>query len=246
MKIIKKFRFFSLLLLATGISFVSCKKENDSTYSLKLKMQATNKTFSVKSTTPTTQNFTWDTCLMHVSEIEFKAKKQEFKNFNDSTKTSSSLKISYNYKWKGPKLVNLFDPNSIIGEVTLQPGFYNEISLELEAHKTPSSQQTPVFYLTGKYTNGTGKIIPVSVIVNEDFEIEIETEKGTNINAISDYSSIIKINLSLIAKDITQADLDAATLTNGKLIISKNSNISIYNKIKRNLSDCDEINFEKD
>jgi hypothetical protein len=53
------------------------------------------------------------------------------------------------------------------------------------------------------------------------------------------------MNLSLLFSGIQSADLDAATLTNGKILISSFSNNSLYNKVIANFSTCGESEVSK-
>jgi hypothetical protein len=172
-----------------------------------------------------------------VSKIDFEAKKKESENAQGSS--------SIDYEWKGVKKIDLFSYNSVIGEIILQPGVYEEISLEIKAFKADAGA-TPVFYLSGTYANAGGAVIPIRVIVNEDIAFKAEAEGGTVLDAVNNYTSLININLALLMNGILQSDLDVATLTNGKIVISNASNISLYNKIKGNFNSSDNAEFKKD
>jgi hypothetical protein len=81
-------------------------------------------------------------------------------------------------------------------------------------------------------------------MVNEDFEFKVKQE-GSQLDAVNDYTSLISMNLNLLFAGIQSPDLDSATLSNGKIIISNGSNTSLYDKIIANLSSCEESEFSK-
>lgn len=223
-----------LLVVVGGTLLGSCKKNSDSSSVLQVQMQATNKSFSVLKSATVVPGFTWDVCTMNVSHIEFQAEKKEGANSQGSYKVS--------YEWKGSKIVDLFNASSVIGDIKLDPGIYEEIQLEIDAAKSANAT-TPVFYLSGSYTNQGGTKIPVEITMNEDFKFEVE-QKGITLDGTNDYSALVNLNLTTLMSGISQSDLDGATLTNGKIIVSTTSNNSLYLKIKRNISSCEDVEYE--
>jgi hypothetical protein len=238
MKTMKTFRNFALLSLAAGMLAISCSKDstNPSSTSLGVKMQATNKSFSLfKSTSLATPSFIWDSSFIIVSKIELEAEKQE----NDMSSDPSEV----HFEWDGPVKIDLFRLNSVIGNITLQPGIYHEVSIKINSFNSDAGS-LPDFYLSGTYTNTAGSVIPVEFTVNEDFEFRVKLE-GSTLDAVNDYTSLINMNLTLLFAGIQSVDLDGATLSNGKIIISNSSNTSLYNKVIANLSSCGESHVSK-
>ncbi len=235
----KKYKILTVLVVISVMMFASCKKDSSSSSStLRIKAQATNNTFPIlKAGSLTTPSFAWDTCYINVSKIDFEAEKKE----NANAQGFSNI----DFEWRGTKKINLFSINSFVGEINLQPGVYEEISLEVKALKADAGT-SPVFYLSGTYTNATGAIIPIKVIVNEDIVFKAEAEGGTTLNAVNNYTSLINLNLALLMNGILQSDLDSVILTNGKIVISSTSNVLLYAKIKGNFDSCDHTEFDKD
>ena len=236
----KTLKIFAVLALATGMVVTSCNKESStpskSATALGVKIQATNKSFSLlKSALVTTPGFTWDSSFIVVSKIEFEAEKRESEMARDSS--------SVHFEWDGPKKIDLFNLNSVIGNISLLPGVYHEISIKIVALKADAGA-SPVFYLSGTYTNSVDSVTPIVVIVNEDFEFKVKKE-GAGIDATTDYTSLINVNLTLLMGGITSAYLNSATRTNGKIIISSTSNATLYSKINTNLSTCEETELSK-
>jgi hypothetical protein len=235
MKSLKNFVLFSFV---AGIIVTSCSKDttNPATTSLGVKMQATNKSFSLlKSAGLATPAFAWDSSFIVVSKLELEAEKQGSGMSADASEV--------HFEWNGPSKIDLFRLNSAIGDIMLQPGTYHEVSIKFSSFNSDAGNQ-PGFYLSGTYTNTTGSVIPVEFTVNEDFEFRVKLE-GSTLDGVSDYTSLININLTLLFAGIQSQEMDAATLSNGKIIISEASNISLHNYIVANLSTCSESEVSK-
>lgn len=221
----------------------------------------------------TKSSFVWDTALMVVSKIELEAEKEHGKesgtlnntktvkdggsesdhdgnsgsdkneNSNSGDDHEGNKNDSVNFEWRGPKTVDLFNLNSVIGGVTLVPGTFDNVSIKIESFKS-DAPSSPLFYLTGDYTNSTGAVKRINIVINEDFEFRIN--KRDTLNFANDFTSIIKMNLSLLLTDISQTDLDNAVLTDGKLVISNTVNVTLYKRIRKNLHESGESEFERD
>ncbi len=234
----KTLKMIVVLAIVVGMISTSCEKDSIQSSSLGVKIMATNNTFSLlKAGSLVTPVFAWDICSMNVSKIDLEAEKKE----NESSQDLTNIE----FEWRGPKKVDLFSINSLVGVINLQPGVYDEISIEIEAFKSDAGL-SPVFYLSGSYTNAAGIKIPVEVIVNDDIQLNVESEEGTQLNAVNDYASLIKLNLALLMNGILISDLDSATLTNGKIVISGTSNTSLYTKIRGNFDSCDDSEFNQE
>ena len=216
----------------------SCSKDTSapSTASLGIKMQATNKSFSLlKSTALATPSFVWDSSFIVVSKIELEAEK------HDSAMSANHTEV--HFEWNGPVKIDLFRLNSTIGNIALQPGIYHEVSIKINSFNSDAGS-LPDFYLSGSYTNSAGSVIPIVFEVNEDFEFRVKLE-GSTLDGVNDYTSLINMNLTLLFSGIQSSDLDGATLTGGKILISNTSNASLYNKIISNFSSCGESETSK-
>lgn len=218
----------------------SCQKDTvnpdiPGSKSLDIKIEATNTSFSVlKTTSVATPAIVWDSSLLVVSKIEFEAEKK------DSLSHSST---EIHYEWDGPKKLDILGLNTFVGRISLPADTYHEISLKLTGYKSDAGN-SPVFRLSGTYTNAAGAITPITLEVNEDIEFRVKQE-GFGLDASVDYTSLVHMNLSLLLADVTVADLDAAALTDGKIVISATSNTDIYDIILGNLSTCCEYHFSE-
>ena len=227
-------KLIPVVLIAIALGFTGCKKDASTSGSpaLGVKIVALNKSYAlpvvtngIKSAEAGTASITWDTAYMTVSKIKYEA---EMKTLN--TKTSTS------FEWTGPQIISLFDTTISIGNFVLQPGLYNEMELTVKGFKHDAGNK-PVFYLHGNYSSGSIAAIPVQVVVNEDvmFKTEMDSINVTTADN-SGFTSIITLKLDELMADISLAVINAATLSNGAIIISANSNRELYMIIMRNLS----------
>lgn len=222
------------LLITIAAGFTACQKDSTTGNStLEFKLQALNKSYSLpvsaagtKSAAVTSAAITWDTAQMVVSKLEYEAQMK--------TATSNRDSIEISFEWKGPQLVNLLDASTILGSYTLLPGNYDEIELKVQGLKKDANGK-PVFYLTGSYTNSTSVTMPISFKVYEDVLFKSEKDSVDVAADNSVFTSTILLYLDQLMLGIDPMLLDNATLTNGAIIISTDSNSQIYQVIMRNL-----------
>ncbi len=221
--------------LAATIGFTSCNKDEMGTNgpsTMGVKIEAVNKSYSLpvtsdtKSAVATGAAVTWDTVQLVVSQIKFEAELKSIVTHHDS--------IEIEYKWKGPKLLNLLDDQMVLGNFLLQPGFYDEIELKVSGNRDDAGKK-PVFYMVGKYTNDENTQIPVAVKVFNDVQFKTEKDSVTVTEESMDITSYIQIYLDELMAGIDPAMLDDAKLTDGVIIISSDNNREIYFTVLRNL-----------
>ena len=88
--------------------------------------------------------------------------------------------------------------------------------------------------LNGSYVNG-GLSIPVSFQSTATLEVKGE-KKNFTVEPGSTYDVSTLVNLSLVFRGISAADLAAATRINGEIRISNTENSKLYNIITNNLN----------
>lgn len=224
-----------MVLFAVTIAFTACRKDDlgiKGTSVMGVKIEAVNKSFSLpvadglKSAAATGAAITWDTVQLFVSQIKFEAKLKSLVTHRDS--------VEIEYKWTGPKLVNLLDAQLVLGNFILQPGFYDEIELKVYGNNKDAGKK-PVFYMYGNYTNSDNTKIPVAIKVNNDIQFKTEKDSVTVTEESIDITSYIQIYLDQLMAGIDPEMLDDARLTNGVIVISPDSNRTIYYSILGNL-----------
>ncbi|QIA06490.1 hypothetical protein [Draconibacterium halophilum] len=225
--------FFALAFMA-GI-FVACNDDEDLNTSgesvLGVRIEALNTDFNlpvqagIKSVAVDSESIVWDSAHLVVSEIKFEAELKSLVTGEDS--------IEMEYKWFGPEMVDLLNNELTMGNFILQPGYYDEIELKVSGEQEDAGND-PVFYLEGIYTNNNGST-PIVVMVNDDVYFKTEKENVEVTEEEIDFMLVIQLYLDELMADVDIADLDAAELSDGVLLISADKNTEIHQIIVNNL-----------
>ncbi len=88
--------------------------------------------------------------------------------------------------------------------------------------------------LNGQYTNGTGGVTPVVFSLNSFFILKAE-QSNVTVTGNSSITALTTLDLSFVSNGITQAMMNSAVISGGKIIISASSNSTLYNIITNNL-----------
>lgn len=217
-QIIAASALFSLLILVA-----SCSKDKDGSR-LNYKVRTENRTSTVGRVTAGT--ITWTSGSAFADKIEFEAEK------NDDNEVEFEARVG--------RRIDLFAPVSDLGAISLEQGRYEEIEIELDL--APAGADT-AFLLRGSYTNSASETTQVLFFINELIEFKAEAE-DVNVANDNDFSALTTLNLALLTTGITESMLNSATRTNGVIIISKNSNGSLYNTLVSNLQNMDSVEFD--
>ncbi|MEJ8843193.1 hypothetical protein WG954_12455 [Lacibacter sp. H375] len=221
--------FICIFAIALFSMLVGCKKEsNQSGVNMKIKTtggsRAGGRISSGEIAGRTTGSITWTSGFASVNEIEFEAEKE-----GDENETE--------FKSKAAQRIDLFSPLESLGFINVPPGMYEEVEFEVHLAATSAA---PALELRGTY-NAT----PIVFRINDSFEVEAEFE-DFSIPPNADINAIVSLNLDLLTSGITDAALNAATLTNGEIVISANSNVALYNIIRANFNKIDDVEVDDD
>lgn len=222
----------NLLIIGAVLSVVAitgCKKDasnNNSTPIMGLSVQALNPSFNLPVTS-TMMKATSATSLVQITSAKLLVSKFSFEaELKSSNKAHDSVSIEYN--WNGPKVIDLLNATADFGQLTLQPGFYDEIELRVASVRN-NTDTIPVFSLTGNYTNSANVVIPVTFKVNEPVLIKTELKNDTiTSTSTSSFSGIVQVYLDQLFVGIAPADLDNAVKTNGTIVINSTTNANLY------------------
>jgi hypothetical protein len=217
---------FAAIILSGTLFLVSCKKENGGPSGFKYKLTTTNRSNAIGKVEGGTINWTSGTAF--ANEVKFEAK------------NAGGTEIEY--KTSVSQQVDIFaSVAQVLGTITLPAGNYSEIEFKAEL---ASSGSGAALELNGAFTSG-GTTTPVQFIVNSPLEIKTEQNNVTIADG-ANYTALTTFDLSRISSGITEAMLNAATRTSGRILISVNSNTSLYNIMLTRLDDCDHVEFEHD
>jgi hypothetical protein len=223
----KSNKLLSVIILCVIFFFAACKKNNSTSQSsFKYKLTTTNRSNIVNRLESGT--ITWSSGYGSTNQVKFEAK------------NSSGSQVEY--KTTVSQRIDLFASLApVLGIVTLPAGTYSEI--EFKGELAPNSPDVAL-ELDGIFTSGA-TTTPVVFSVNGP--LEIKTEKNNVV--ISDnasYTALTTFDLSKLTTGITEAMLNSATRTSGKIIISAGSNTTLYNMMLANLDSCDDVQFDHD
>ena len=208
-------------LLMTGalaiLFFSSCKKSSSDTASSTMQFQLnTINPVVVVNLVEGPGSIRWTSGSANATQVKLEAKQN-----------GSQLE----FKSTGPQQIDLFaSVLTSLGNITIPAGNYTEVEFKIALNQNGSS---PAMELSGQYTSGTGMITPVSFNLNTLFELK--AEQNNVVVSSGTINALTTLDLSIVSNGITQAMLNSATLTNGKIIISASSNSNLYNIIINNL-----------
>lgn len=228
-----------LLVLAIAATLVSCSKNNNPKATSKLSYQfkvttaiaplsATVHTGSMSnmSLVSTPANITWQSGYATVSSISL-----DGQNENEGNKDEQD-----NFVEPSPFKVDLFSSNTLVGNIDIANGTYQNVNIKLELKQTATDS---ALYLKGTYTSALGTTTPVILSLDgkgEDFEILVKA-KNISVTGNQNVVEFLDLHLDTLLAGITTADMDAAALTNGAIVINSTINTDIYNKILANIND---------
>ena len=216
-------RLFSVVIFGGLLFFTACKK-NNSQSSFQYKLTTTNRSNVVNRVV--SGNIAWTSGYGSANQVKFEAK------------NSSAAQVEY--KTSVTRRIDLFASlASVLGTITLPAGTYSEI--EFKGELAPNNPDAAL-ELNGTFTSGATS---TAVVFTVNSALEIKTEKNNVV--ISDnasYTALTTFDLSKLTTGITEAMLNSATKTSGKIIISAGSNTNLYTIMLANLDNCDEVEFD--
>lgn len=214
---------FPLMMASVLFILLSCNKDKEST-NLNYQLQTSNRSVAVNRVAGGSMN--WTSGSAFVDKIEFEAEK------NDD--------VEIRFESDANRRIDLFAPVANLGNITLPDGKYDEIELEIDLMSTGTDTS---FVLRGAYTNSTGQTTPVLFFISDVVEFETEADNVT-INGGNQFTALTTLDLSLLTSGISESQLNAATRTNGVIVISKNSNSGLYNSIISVINSIDEVELD--
>lgn len=211
-----------LILIAAAFflsaGFVSCSKSDDPGGSgqpqVASMLTGTNRSSSLSGVSK--DSLSWTSAVAQAIFVKFEAK-------------SAGEEIEY--KSNQQRSIDLFSTDPLAGNFQLPAGTYDEV--ELKTVLAPSGG-LPSLALNGSYVNG-GLSIPVSFQSTATLEVKGE-KKNFTVEPGRTYDVSTLVNLSLVFRGISAADLAAATRINGEIRISNTENSKLYNIITNNLN----------
>lgn len=241
-----------LMLLAV---IISCSKKNTpapvsnkklsyqfKVLNTKVALTASARAHSINAITSATSTGTidWQSGFANILSISF------IGNNIDNNVNPNDTTIDTNDSFVEPAIykVDLFGSNQLLGNVDIAKGTYHDAEIKVELK---SSLTEPALYLKGIYASANGSV-PIELSLSEGGEqMEvIATAKNLTVSAQDSYIAFINMHLDKLMAGVSTADLDAATLSNGSIIIDPNNNTAIYDKIMANIDGFSDGDYNAD
>lgn len=213
----------SKLLMAGAAAMLilaACKKSGSDTPSddsgMQFQLKAVNP-FVVVNKTDAPGSILWSSGFAAATEVKLEAKK----NGNE-----------LEFKTSGIHQIDLFaSVTASLGNIVIPVGTYTEVEFKITLNQNGSNA---AMELNGQYTSGTGVVTPVVFSLNSLFILKAE-QNNVSVTGNSSITTLTTLDLSFVSNGITQAMMNSATITGGKIIISASSNSNLYNIIINNL-----------
>jgi hypothetical protein len=211
-------------LLLTGavamLILASCNKSGSDTASGNSDMQ-----FQLKATNPLVVvnkpaapgSIQWTSGSAAATEVKLEAKKNG---------SEIEFKSSLNQQ------VDLFaSVLANMGNIVIPAATYTEVEFKITLNQNGANA---AMELNGQYTSGTGVVTPVVFSLNSLFILKAE-QSNVIVTGNNSITTLTTLDLSFVSNGITQAMMNSATITGGKIVISASSNVNLYNIITNNL-----------
>ncbi|MGY6741540.1 MAG: hypothetical protein ACXIUQ_02310 [Cecembia sp.] len=230
------------LAFAATFTFVSCNSEDEipgtSEGTLGFAFVLNNGNTGEANTRTVNSNLTIENGFIQIKELEL-----EVKGRNEQGSFEKEIEIKFQDIRKVS--FNDFDESADFF-ITIQAGEYKEIELELDLI---DHRNEPSIYIEGTYVYQSGATIPVVFEYygdDIDFEVEIEAKDGGyfTIDAMNNPLALFEINAANWFRGISDSEFENATLTNGVMLIQRDSNREIYSRVTRNIKEFSDIEIE--
>jgi hypothetical protein len=217
-----KFLTICLIVFITGTFLASCKKNNTapsgkSTAQLSFGVKSDD---AIDTLAQGAASVTWTSGIANISGFKFEA-----------TKKGLQIEVTS----RNLTQVNLFAITPTLVGITLDTGTYSEIEIRVELAKSDTSN-LPLM-LKGNFMTTGGTSVPIEFDFNDYAEIKAQAQNVV-VNGTTDLTTIVTMHLNKLLANVSDTALEAATRTNGTIVISSTSNTEIYNQIKDQLSSC--------
>ncbi|EKB48686.1 hypothetical protein [Cecembia lonarensis] len=232
----------AILAIAVTFAFTSCNNEDEipgtGEGKLGLAFVLNNSTASAANARIKNSNLTIENGFIQIKELELEVEGQ-----NDIGSFEKEIEI----KFRDIRKVSFNDfDESVDFFINIEAGEYKEIELELDLI---DYRNEPSIYIEGTYASQGGAAIPVVFEYygdDIDFEVEIEAKDGGyfTIDARNNPLALFEINAVNWFRGVSDSKFENATLTDGVMLIKRDSNREIYSRITRNIKEFADIEIE--
>lgn len=240
-------RYPLIAAVATMIGFTSCSEENDPIAIGEGDVQMAVGVKLANSSNPNSrimeEGVQINSGFIQVKEIEL-----EVEGEDDNGRFEREIEYSF------PEIKKInFDQFSSDADffINIASGTYEEIEFEVDLI---DHRNEPSIYLEGTFTKSDGSSVPLRLEVygddDDDLDFELELEGDDDELFFFDGSNnpfaLMEIDASKWFLAVSNEDLEDAELTDGVLVISRDQNKGIYNRILERIENSLDIELELD
>ncbi|MET3977707.1 putative lipoprotein YbaY [Mucilaginibacter sp. UYP25] len=219
---------FSAIAMVASVALVSCTKDNSNTSTassadVAFALSADNASSTVNTTSTgglqtnasvaTNASIKWTSAIANISRFKLEAKKNN-REIEITTKNINNLDLL------------AIDPVTITAKI--DTGTYKQIEVKVLLVKSAGAD-IPLT-VKGTFTTTGGVAVPIEFDYNDNAILKAEVENVT-IDATTNVTAKLAFHLNKLLTAIPSATIDAATRTNGAIVISSTSNTAIYNRV---------------
>lgn len=134
--------------------------------------------------------------------------------------------------------------------INIPAGNYEEIEFDIDLI---DNRNEPSIFLEGTYTYQDGSTVPLRLEVygddDDDFDFEVELEGDDDddlffLDGVNNPLALFQIDANGWFSTVSTTDLENAELTDGVLLINRNTNRSIYSRVESRIKDSSDIELK--
>lgn len=239
-------KFLSVFALAAVTAFSSCNSEDDAPSvgqgegKMGIALVLKNNTMNTANARVENSSLTIEKGFIQIKELEL-----EVDGRNENGDFEKEIEIEFDDIKK--ITFNEFD-RSVDFFLNIPEGEYKEIELELDLI---DYRNEPSVSFEGTFVNDEGTSTPFRFEYfgdDIDFEVEIEADDDNyfRVDRINNPLALFELNAINWLRNVSTSEMNSAEKTNGVILLTRNSNSAIYNKIKQNIEASSEIEVDLD
>jgi len=239
-------KIISALALCSAISFSSCNSDDDvprvgtGDGKLGIAMVLRNNRLNSANSRIENSRMTVERGFIQIKELEL-----EIEGKNERGHFEKEIEIEFDEIKRID--FNQFD-KSVDFFINIPEGEYKKIELTLDLI---DHRNQPSISFEGRFESNSGSSIPFRFEHfgdDIDFEVEIEADDDNyfTVDRRKNPLALFQLNAINWLRNVTNSEMENANRTNGVIVLNRNSNSNIYNKIRKNIEESSEIEVDLD
>ena len=124
----------------------------------------------------------------------------------------------------GPYVLDIANGTAAIDQIDAQPGTYKKVNFDFVAGVENGGNS---IVLSGNYTSNDGSLIPFELTSAFEVNVQLPLVKGINVTS----GSTVAVSIVFDVKGwLSGLNFENASLTDGKIVVNKQQNETIYNQ----------------